>query len=79
MKGSIGDIRMNSNIWGGRQISGCTAPSSKLKLHRKRVVHEKKANSPMKKRAAVGPDFTYVGSVAAVTRTSTTVVTTSTS
>jgi hypothetical protein len=77
MKGSIGDVRMNSNIWGGRQISGCTASSSKLKLHRKRVVHNKKANPPMEKRLVIGPDFTYT-SVAAVVRTSITVVTTST-
>lgn len=76
MKGSIGDIRENSNIWGGRLISGCTASSRKL--HRKRVVHDKKAKSLMKKRAAVGPDFTYVGSAAVVKHTSTMVVTVST-
>jgi hypothetical protein len=43
-KGSIADVRKNDNIWGARQVSGCTSSantvssSSQLKLHRKRVV-----------------------------------------
>lgn len=38
-KGTIDDIRQNANIWGARQIAGCSQSSSlsKLKLHRKRV------------------------------------------
>jgi hypothetical protein len=42
-KGSIADVRKNENIWGARQVSGCTSSAGttstpKLKLHRKRVV-----------------------------------------
>jgi hypothetical protein len=31
LKSSAGDIHRNSNIWGGRQLSGCTSQTSKLK------------------------------------------------
>jgi hypothetical protein len=74
MKGSIGPIRENSNIYGGRQISGCTkAPT--LKLHRKRVVREPKLN---KRLLPVGPDFTFLQSTVFVARTSTTTQTVAT-
>jgi hypothetical protein len=79
MKGSIGDIRANSNIWGGRKLNGCTS-SSKFKLHRKRVVHDsREANSFLDRRMAVGPDLThYPAVVATVTQTLTSKVFTST-
>jgi hypothetical protein len=69
MKGSAGAVRQNSNIYGGRQVSGCT--SSKLKLHRKRVapVQPKK---PLGKRAGYfGPDFTFTQPHVTATQTST--------
>jgi hypothetical protein len=75
MKGSIGDIRVNSNIWGGRQLSKCTSPG-KLKLHRKRAVHEKRVKAPLEKRGLpLGPDFTFLFNIHTVTRTSTAVAT----
>jgi hypothetical protein len=78
MKGSIGAIRQNSNIWGGRKLSSCTS-STKLKLHRKRVVHAKAAKKPLEKRGVpYGPDYTYITSTTTVTSTSTSFVTTST-
>lgn len=51
-KGSYAAIRENDNIWGARQISGCTASSSPSmrKLHRKRVVRsdpERKPKAPL--------------------------------
>jgi hypothetical protein len=76
MKGSIGDIRENSNIWGGRQLSKCTSAGT-LKLHRKRVVHGKRVNGPMMKRGLpIGPDFTYLSGQGIVKTTSTATVTT---
>jgi hypothetical protein len=76
LKSSAGDIRRNSNIWGGRQLSGCTSQTSKLKLHRKRVVHKaKRDDTPIVERGfALGPDSTYLAP-AAVTATRTAVVT----
>jgi molybdopterin-guanine dinucleotide biosynthesis protein A len=61
MKSSAGALRVNSNIWGGRQIGGCTFPTTKLKLHRKRVVHKaKRDDTPISERGfAYGPDTTY--------------------
>jgi hypothetical protein len=76
MKSSIGAIRENSNIYGGRQISGCT--TRKLRLHRKRVapVEPKK---PVAKRAGYfGPDFTFTQSKVTATQTSTALATVST-
>lgn len=72
-KSSIAEIRQNNNIYGARQLTGCTAPT-KLKLHRKRVVRT--TNTPRKKiqkRGVYGPDFTYTQGV--VTSTQTTTVT----
>ncbi|KAL5115342.1 hypothetical protein ACEQ8H_006787 [Pleosporales sp. CAS-2024a] len=63
-KNAIGDIRVNSNIWGGRQLSGCVATGPKLKLHRKRVV-KKEPDMAMgrifKRGIPYGPDYTYYG------------------
>lgn len=80
LKGSIGSVRVNSNIWGGRQLTGCSS-STKLKLHRKRVVHVQPAKRPLNKRVGlpVGPDFTFLGDrTTTVTYISTAVETTST-
>lgn len=84
-KGSIAAVRNNENIWGARQISGCTSSSSpsKLKLHRKRVVRsdaDVKGQAPVLKsnnvgkRAggiAYGPDETYITTTDTVSRTAT--------
>lgn len=60
MKSSIGEIHKNSNIQGGRKISGC----SKVKLHRKRVV----SVEPRQQRHVFkGPDYTIVPDVSTVT------------
>jgi hypothetical protein len=81
LKGTIGDVRINANIYGGRQISGCVS-SAKLKLHRKRVVHEKhivqetRSNGPLYKRGLpIGPDSTYIAQTSTVVSTSTTTAT----
>jgi hypothetical protein len=74
MKGSIGDVRVNSNIIGGRKLSGC----STLKLHRKRVAVAAPKEEKLAKRAGFfGPDFTYTQDL--VTATSTTTVKTTVS
>ncbi|KAI4953074.1 hypothetical protein J4E86_006613 [Alternaria arbusti] len=90
MKGSIGDVRVNSNIIGGRKLSGC----STFKLHRKRVAFAA-PKVKLNKRAAVddskaklekragffGPDFTFTQAQVTATSTATartTVTTTST-
>jgi hypothetical protein len=85
LKGTIGDVRINSNIYGGRQISGCVS-SGKLKLHRKRVVHgkhivqETRSKGPLNKRGLpIGPDSTYIAQTSTVVSTSTTTATVSTS
>ncbi|KAI4947330.1 hypothetical protein J4E91_006682 [Alternaria rosae] len=68
MKGSIGDVRTNSNIIGGRKLSGC----SNFKLHRKHVV---------KRAGFYGPDSTFTQAQVTATSTATsrtTVTTTST-
>jgi hypothetical protein len=85
MKGTIGDIRVNSNIYGGRQLSGCKS-SSMLKLHRKRVVHETRVvqetrlKGPLKKRGLpLGPDSIYLPQTSTVVSTSTTTATVATS
>jgi hypothetical protein len=72
MKSSIAAIRPNSNIYGGRQVSGCTSSGS-LKLHRKRVVHENLAKlvTLQKRGLPIGPDFTYITSTSTVLSTST--------
>jgi hypothetical protein len=79
MKGSIGDVRINSNIWGGRKLSECTS-SSKFKLHRKRVMHNQGSAAPIQKRGIpYGPDFIYYPPPPVTeTQTSTTVITTGT-
>jgi hypothetical protein len=75
MKSKAGDIVPNSNIWGGRQVSGCVTATHKLKLHRKRVVRkEQKSASPIQKRGIpYGPDFTYYQGQAQTTTTTSTV------
>jgi hypothetical protein len=77
MKGSIGAIRINTNIWGGRKLSACTS-TPKFKLHRKRVVHDKRAVTPIQKRGIpYGPDFIYFPPPPiTVTHTSTVIATT---
>ncbi|KAF1965445.1 hypothetical protein BU23DRAFT_25044 [Bimuria novae-zelandiae CBS 107.79] len=76
-KGSIAPIRKNQDIFGARQISGCTN-SPKLKLHRKRVVRnelpkapleklEKKFSKLQKRGIAYGPDVTWTTGTATVT------------
>jgi hypothetical protein len=77
MKGSIGAIRENTNIFGGRLISPCTN-TRKLKLHRKRVapIQPKK---PLGKRAGFfGPDFTFTQPHVTATITATAFATVST-
>ncbi|RMZ69620.1 carbohydrate-binding wsc [Pyrenophora seminiperda CCB06] len=59
MKSSVSDIHKNSNIQGGRKISGC----SKLKLHRKRVA----AFAPIQRHQFLGPDHTLVPDVSITT------------
>jgi len=75
MKSKAGDIVVNSNIWGGRQVSGCTTATHKLKLklHRKRVVRKdhKSANQIQKRGIPYGPEFTYYAEQATTTTTST--------
>ncbi|KAI4667145.1 uncharacterized protein J4E79_001829 [Alternaria viburni] len=80
MKGSIGDVRVNSNIIGGRKLSGC----STFKLHRKRVAFAA-PKVKLNKRAAVddskaklekragffGPDFTFTQAQVTATSTAT--------
>jgi hypothetical protein len=72
-KGGLGEPRRNANVWGAKQVSGCSTPQLKLKLHRKRV-------SPFRrvKRAGipVGPDTTYTRNTATATATTTTRTTT---
>lgn len=74
MKGSIGPIRKNSNIWGARQITACTKPYQ-LKLHRKRVVRPERPNNVQKRGLAIGPDYTHIATITAVTVIPTSVVT----
>lgn len=77
MKSKAGDIVPNSNIWGGRQVSGCTTATHKLKLklHRKRVVRKdhKSANRIQQRAIPYGPDFTYYPGQAQTTTTTSTV------
>jgi hypothetical protein len=69
MKGTIGAIRQNSNIWGGRLLSGCTASSKRnIKLHRKGVVHKPAKKQIQKRGIPYGPDFTFLGASSTVTR-----------
>ncbi|CAN9311043.1 unnamed protein product [Alternaria alternata] len=77
MKGSIGAIRNNSNIIGGRKLSGCVA----LKLHRKRVAVAAPKQKLAKRAGFYGPDFTFTQDRVVATATGTvrtTVTTTST-
>lgn len=62
MKNAAGPITYNANVWGGRQVSGCVYATSKLKLHRKRVVHTpKRQDSPVQERGfAFQPDYTFL-------------------
>jgi hypothetical protein len=75
-KNAVGAIVPNSNVWGGRQMSGCIASVAKLKLHRKRVVKtdQKTDQKPgvnrfMKRGLALGPDFTFFQGQAQTTTT----------
>jgi hypothetical protein len=84
MKGSIGAIRENSNIFGGRQISGCTTSKTvrrtarPLKLHRKRVAPAEPKKPLGKRTGFFGPDFTFTQSYVTATVVSTAVTTVST-
>lgn len=70
LKNTIVPIRPNSNIWGGRQITGCkTTTQATVKLHRKRVVNEKRPILP--RGIPIGPDYTFFSTTTTVTRTST--------
>jgi hypothetical protein len=79
-KSSIAEIRQNSNIWGARQVSGCSSSTNvKRKLHRKqmkRVVRREnsteQANPDLQKRAFYGPDVTWIAYTSTVTSTFTT-------
>jgi hypothetical protein len=76
MKGSVGAIRANSNIIGGRQISGCTV--RKLKLHRKRVAPVEPKKHLAKRAGYYGPDFTFTQAHVTATRTAIALATVST-
>jgi hypothetical protein len=77
MKHGVAPVVTNSNIWGGRQISGCTTSTTRLKLHRKRVVkkHQKREQGSgglFKRGIPYGPDSTYFqGQAQTTTSTST--------
>ncbi|KAL1596230.1 hypothetical protein SLS59_007929 [Nothophoma quercina] len=74
-KSSIADIRQNDNVFGARQLSQCTA-STKLKLHRKRVVRNPTVpkKKPIQKRGVYGPDYTYTQGSTTITQTTTSTV-----
>jgi hypothetical protein len=74
-KGGLGDANQNANVWGARQISGCSAPQLKLKLHRKRVSPFRRSKAK-RQNLYVGPDYTYTRGTATATSTSTTRTTT---
>ncbi|KAI2486247.1 PAN-4 domain containing protein [Pyrenophora tritici-repentis] len=56
MKSSVGKVHNNSNIEGGRKISDC----NRLKLHGKRVVHEKRALALTTPGRFFNPDYTFI-------------------
>ena len=81
-KHTAGAIRENDNIWGARQISGCSASATSTPmrtLHRKRAVRpdlDRKPKAPLlnlqklglgKRGIAYGPDVTYVPRTKTVT------------
>ena len=72
-KSSIAEIRQNDNIFGARQLTQCTA-STKIKLHRKRVVRNPTAPKKIQKRGVYGPDFTYTQGYTTTTQTTTSTV-----
>jgi hypothetical protein len=76
MKGSAGAIQQNSNIMGGRQISGCI--TRKLKLHRKRVAPLDQKKHLNKRAGYYGPDFTFTQPHVTATSTATALATVST-
>ncbi|KAH7081189.1 hypothetical protein BKA63DRAFT_561748 [Paraphoma chrysanthemicola] len=77
LKAVVGEARVARNIWGARQLSSCT--TNKLKLHRKRVVHDNSVKKPVQKRAmSFNPEFTYTAGLTTITKTSTTTITTTT-
>lgn len=69
-KSAIADIRRNDNIFGARQLTGCTA-SGNIKLHRKRVVRAStESEKNLQKRSGFyGPDYTYTQESSTVTKT----------
>ncbi|KAF2625101.1 hypothetical protein BU25DRAFT_346405, partial [Macroventuria anomochaeta] len=70
-KSSIAEIRQNDNVFGARQLTECTA-STKLKLHRKRVVRAPTVpKKKIQKRGVYGPDFTFTQEVTTTTQTTT--------
>ena len=69
-KSSVAAIRQNDNIFGALQVTKCT--STKLKLHRKRVVRSPfTPRKVIQKRGVYGPDFTYTQGTTTVTQTTT--------
>ncbi|KAF2030878.1 hypothetical protein EK21DRAFT_88595 [Setomelanomma holmii] len=78
LKGAVGALSVNSNIWGARQLTSCST-TGKLKLHRKRVVHAVPVKKAIEKRGIpYGPDYTYITGTSTVVSTSTSTSTTAT-